>query len=362
MRTLCRGLLAALFLFPLAVLAEDKVVHVYNWSDYIADDVVKAFEEKTGIKVVYDVYDANEVMEAKLLAGRSGYDVVFPTAHPFAERHIQAGIYRKLDRTLLPNARHLDPSLMKKLASVDPGNQYVMPYMWGTTGIGYNVEKVEAALGKDAPVDSWRLIFDPANAAKLASCGIAVLDDEEAMMAALFHLGKDPNSAATKDIEAAAAFQKVRRHIRYFHSSKYINDLANGEICVALGYSGDVLQARDRAEEADKGVEIGYSIPQEGAVVWFDVMAIPADAPHPNAAHAFIDFLMVPENIAAISNEVAYANANAAATELVDEDIRNDPGVYPPAEVMERLVTVKTQPANVQRLKVRTWSRIKTGR
>ncbi len=346
-----------------ATAAEEPVVNVYNWSDYIAEETVAKFEEATGIKVVYDVYDANEVLEAKLLAGASGYDVIFPSAQPFAERHIKAGLYLPLDKAKLPHYGNLDPAILKALTPVDPGNAHVVPYMWGTTGIGYNVQKVTEALGEDAPVDSWKLIFDPAYASKLAGCGISILDDEqEALDAALIYLGKDPNSQKPEDIEAAAAlFAKVRPYIRYFHSSQYINDLANGDICVAHGYSGDVLQARDRADEADNGVEVAYSIPQEGAILWIDVMAIPKDAPHPDNAHKFIDFLMQPEIIAEITNYVAYANANTASFEMVDEEVRDDPGIYPPEEVKARLVTADVMPPKVQRLKVRTWTRIKTG-
>jgi putrescine transport system substrate-binding protein len=366
MKTCFRGLLAGAAVLGLAACSpsDQPVVHVYNWSDYIADSVIERFEEQTGIRVVYDVYDANEILEAKLLAGRSGYDVIFPTAHPFAERHIQAGLYRPLDFDLLPNREHLDPILMQKLDSVDPGNRHTVPYMWGTTGIGYNVEKVTSILGEDTALDTWSLLFDPEIAGQLADCGIALLDDEgEAIAAALLHLGLDPNTTDPADIEAAAeAFLQIRPYVRYFHASKYINDLANGDICVAHGYSGDVIQARDRAEEVGRGVEIEYVIPQEGAVLWFDLMAIPADAPHPENAHAFINFLLVPENIAEITNEVAYANANLAATPWVDPEIRDDPGVYPTGELRERLVTLNPVPDDIQRTRVRSWTQIKTGR
>jgi len=366
MRTGFRGLLLGATALGLAACSpgDQPVVHVYNWSDYIADSVIERFEEQTGIRVVYDVYDANEILEAKLLAGRSGYDVIFPTAHPFAERHIMAGLYRPLDFALVPNREHLDPILMRRLASADPGNRHTVPYMWGTTGIGYNVEKVTSILGEDAEFDTWSLLFDPEIAEQLAGCGIAVLDDEgEAIAAALLYLGLDPNTTDPADIQAAAdAFLQIRPHIRYFHASRYINDLANGDICIAHGYSGDVIQARDRAEEVGRGVEIEYVIPREGAVLWFDLMAIPADAPHPENAHAFIDFLMVPENIAEITNEVAYANANLAATQWVDPEIRDDPGVYPTGELRERLVTLDPLPDDIQRARVRTWTQIKTGR
>lgn len=347
-----------------SVSAQSPVVHVYNWSDYIATEVIRDFEAHTGIRVVYDVYDANEILEAKLLAGRSGYDVIFPTAQPFAKRHIDAGLYLALDRAQLGHWENLDVDLLRQLQKTDPENRYVVPYMWGTTGIGYNITQVKAALGTEEIPDSWSLLFDPEIAKKLAPCGISILDDEgEAIAAALLYLGKDPNTQDPADIEAAAElFAGIRPYVRYFHSSRYINDLANGDICVAHGYSGDVLQARDRAEEAERGVAIHYIIPQEGAVLWFDVMAIPADAPHPEHAHAFIDFLLQPENIARISNEVAYANANAAATPLLDAAIRDDLGIYPGTELKQRLVTLDALPAPVQRLRVRTWTRIRTGR
>jgi putrescine transport system substrate-binding protein len=343
--------------------AEPKVVHVYNWSDYIAEDTLEKFQAETGIKVQYDVFDQNETLEAKLLAGKSGYDVVFPSAQPFAQRHIAAGIYRPLDRKKLPNHKNLDPEVLKLLTAVDPGNKHVVPYMWGTTGIGFNVDKVAAALGDDVPVDSLRVLFDPTVVSKLAGCGVTLMDDEvEVLSAALIYLGKSPNTADPKDIEAAAeVVSKVRPHVRYFHSSQYINDLANGDICIALGYSGDVLQARDRADEAGNDVLIEYAIPKEGAVVWVDVAAIPADAPHPDNAHAFIDFLMRPEVIAEISNYTSYASGNLAAVGLVDEEIRNDPGVYPPPDVKARLVATEVPPANLQRLRTRTWTRVKTG-
>lgn len=343
---------------------DQAVVHVYNWSDYIADEVLEQFQEQTGIKVIYDVYDSNEILEAKLLAGRSGYDVIFPTAHPFAERHIEAGLYLPLDPALLPNLRHMDPTLMRKLDSVDSGNRYTVPYMWGTTGLGINVPQVTAILGEDFPLDTWQLLFDPEIAAQLSSCGIAVLDDEgEAIAAALLYLERDPNTTDPADLEAAVELlMGIRPYVRYFHASRYISDLANGDICLAHGYSGDVLQARDRADEAGRGIEIAYRVPREGAVLWFDLMAIPADAPNPENAHRFINFLMDPESIAAITNEVAYANANLSSKPLIDDDIRNDPGVYPDPATQERLVSLDALPDDIQRARVRAWTQIKTGR
>jgi putrescine transport system substrate-binding protein len=344
--------------------AEEPVLHVYNWSDYIADEAIQQFESETGIKVVYDVYDSNEVLEAKLLAGRSGYDLVFPTARPFAQRHIKAGIYQPLDKTKLSNYGNLDPVIMQNLAEVDAANAHVVPYMWGTTSIGYNVAKLAEALGPEVAADSWALLFDPANAARLANCGISLLDDPtEVISAALIYLGKDPNSTAADDLAAATELlQKIRPYVRYFHSSQYINDLANGDLCVAHGYSGDVLQARDRAAESGGGVKVALTIPREGAVVAIDVMAIPADAPHPGNAHRFIDFLLRPEVMAEITNYVAFANPVPGSLPLLDPEVRDDPGIFPSPEVMERLVSPAELSPAAQRARTRAWTRIKAGR
>ena len=340
-----------------------KALNVYNWSDYVAEDTIARFEQESGIKVVYDVYDANEMLEAKLLAGSSGYDVAFPSARPFAQRHVQAKLYAELDRAKLGNFGNLDPQVLAALEDVDPGNKHLMPYMWGTTGIGYNVAKVRERLGADFPLDSWNLLFDPAVAAKLKDCGIALLDDEqEGFGAALIYLGRDPNGVGGGEIDAASAlYAQARPFVRYFHSSKYIDDLANGEICVAMGYNGDVLQARDRAAEAGNGVEVAYIIPKEGALRWIDTAAIPADAPHADNAHAFLDFLMRPDVMAPISNYVSYASANSAAKPLVDEAVRNDPGIYPADAVLARLVDPKILPENESRARVRAWTSIKSG-
>ena len=342
----------------------EKVVYVYNWSDYVAEDTLENFEKATGIKVVYDVYDANEMLEAKLLAGASGYDVVFPSARPFAQRHVVAGVYAPLDRSRLGNLGNLDPNLLKALEDVDPGNAHTVPYMWGTTGLGINVAKVKEALGEDVALDSWDLLFDPANAEKLAACGISVLDDEqEAFAAALIHAGRDPNATGGDETQVVVdAYARIRPHIRYFNSSKYIDDLSNGDLCLAMGYSGDVFMASDRAEEAQNGMEIAYVIPKEGAVRWFDLIAIPKDAPHADNAHAFINYLLQPEVAAGITNYVAYASPNTAATPLVDPEISGDPAIYPPAEVMAKLVDPATFPPEVTRERVRAWTTIKTGR
>lgn len=346
-----------------AAKAEDKVLNVYNWSDYIAEDTIARFEKETGIKVVYDVYDSNEMLEAKLTAGSSGYDVVFPSARPFAQRHIRSNLYLALDKSRLPNWPNLSPAVLKALDDVDPGNAHLVPYMWGTTGLGYNVAKVRERLGDSQSLDTWGLLLDPAIVSKLKDCGVGVLDDQqEGFAAALIYQGKDPNGVGGGEIDAVkAAFAPVRPSIRYFNSSKYIDDLANGEICLAMGYNGDVLQARDRAEEAGNGVEIAFTLPREGAVRWIDSAAIPADAPHPGNAHAFLDFLMRPDVIAPITNYVSYANANSKATGLVDKAIAEDPGIYPPDEVAAKLVDPRTLPDDENRARERAWTSIKSG-
>lgn len=359
-----RALLALALLAGAAAAADDaQVVHVYNWSDYVSDDVVRAFEAETGIRVVYDVYDSNEVLEAKLLAGRSGYDLIFPSARPFAANHIAAGLYARLDLAALPNRRHLDPAVMADLATADPGNAHLVPYLWGSTGLGLNEPAVRQALGPDVPLDTWAVLFDPANARRLAGCGIALLDDEqEGHAAALLYLGRNPNSGAPEDLAAAQqALAAIRPYVRYFHSSKYLADLAGGEICVALGYSGDVLQARARARETDQPFAVRYVIPREGALRAVDVAAIPADAPHPRAAHRLLDYLMRPAVAAAITNAVAYPNANTAATALVDPALRDDPGIYPPPDVAARLVAAATLDPAATRARLRAWQRLKAG-
>jgi putrescine transport system substrate-binding protein len=340
---------------------EEKVLFVYNWSDYIGETTIADFEAKTGIKVTYDMFDSNEVLETKLLAGRTGYDVVVPSAS-FLERQIKAGVFLKLDKSKLPNLANMDAEIAKRVALHDPGNDHAINYLWGTTGIGYNPDKVKAALGTDT-IDSWAAIFEPANAAKLAKCGIAMLDaPSEVMDSALIYLGRDPNSEKAEDLAAAEAqLMKVRDHVKYFHSSQYINDLATGEICVALGWSGDVLQARDRGAEAETPVNVAYAVPKEGAIIWFDMLAIPADAPHPNNAHEFLNFIMEPAVIAGVSNYVAYANGNSASFELVDESVRTDPSVYPPEEVKQKLHAHLAESQEFSRDLNRAWTTVRTG-
>ena len=346
-----------------------KVLNVYNWSDYVADDTIAGFEEATGIRVNYDVYSENETLETKLVAGGSGYDVVFPSARPFAERQIRTGLYAPLDKSQLPNLEHMDPDIMEGLTDIDPGNAHVVPYMWGTTGLGINVARVREALGADAPLDSWGLLFDPGNASKLASCGIHVLDDDqEAFGAALLWLGRDPNAGAPDEIDAVReVYAAIRPHIRTFNNAEYKDALANGDACLVMGYSGDIGQARDVAAEAAEATgreapDIAYVIPKEGALRWMDVIAIPADARNPANAYAFVNYLMEPEVIAEVTDYVAYANANLAATALIDPEIASDPGVYPPEDVRERLVDPVSLPDDVQRPRVRAWTGIKSGR
>lgn len=336
---------------------------IYNWSDYIAEDTIANFEKETGIKVTYDVYDSNEVLDAKLLTGRSGFDIVVPSNH-FLTKQIEAGVYQELDHSKLPNMKNLNPALMEQMESIDPGSQYSIPYMWGTNGIGYNIDKVRAILGDDAPLDTWDLVFNPEVAAKLSSCGISMLDSGDDMLTStLQYLGLDPNSNDAADLKKAEELlMSVRGHVTYFHSSRYISDLANGEICVAVGFSGDVFQAAARAEEADNGVNIGYSIPKEGTQLWFDMMAIPKGAPNPDNAHTFINYILRPEVVAPITDYVAYANPNLAANEFVDPEVLNDPAIYPTEEVMGKLFVAKPRPLASQRIITRAWNRIKSGR
>lgn len=341
--------------------AEEKILNVYNWSDYIAEDTIANFEAKTGIKVNYDVFDSNEVLEAKLLAGNTGYDIVVPTAS-FLERQIKAGLFTKLDKDQLKNYANLDKEILQRVDAHDPGNEYAIPYMWGTTGIGYNINKVKEAL-PDAPVDSWDMLFKPEVISKLQSCGVSMLDAPTEVYANLMgYLGKDPNSEAPEDMALFEEMMlKVRPYVKYFHSSQNINDLANGEICVAMGWSGDMLIARDRADEADQGVEIAYVIPKEGAVIWFDSLAIPSDAPHPQNAHLFMDYIMEPAVAAAISNYVYYANGNSASFDQIDKEVTEDPAIYPPAEVKAKLFPDLADSAKFTSALTRAWTKIKTG-
>jgi putrescine transport system substrate-binding protein len=337
-------------------------VRVYNWSDYIDESLLSKFEEETGIDLIYDVFDSNEVLETKMLAGGSGYDVVVPTG-TFLQRQIQAGAFQELDKSQLPNIVNMWDAIEERTAQYDPGNAYSINYMWGSTGLGVNVGKVREILGEDAPVNSMDLVLDPANMEKLAACGVQFLDaPTEIFPMTLQYLGEDPDSHDPDVIaKVEPVLMAVRPYIQKFHSSEYINALANGDICVAVGWSGDILQARDRAAEADNGVEIEYHAFAEGSLMWFDQMAIPVDAPNPEGAHKFLNFIMDAQNMAAASNYVYYANGNAASKEFLNEDVIGDTAIYPDEETVANLYTTTPYPANVQRTVTRLWTKIKSG-
>jgi putrescine transport system substrate-binding protein len=341
--------------------ASPKVLNLYIWSDYLAPNTLADFEKQTGIKVHVAYYDTNETLETKLLAGSSGYDVVVPTASYF-ERLIKAGAFMALDKSKLPNLKNMDPQLMARVTHNDPDNAHGVIYLWGTNGIGYN-EKMVKALMPDAPLDSWSLVFDPAVAAKVAKCGISVLDSPAEMIRAVFsYLGKDPNSQSAEDLAAAeSVLTKIRPFIRNIHSSEYIEALANGDLCIAVAYNGDVMQARDRAREANKGIDIKYSVPKQGTILWFDMLAIPKDAPDPDSAYAFLNYMMDPKVIADVSNFKRYADANAAAQALVLPEVKNDPGIYPTPQQRQALTVQLSDSPDQTRAVTRVWQKFKTG-
>lgn len=354
------GSVALMAMFAAGV-ATAKEVRIYNWSDYIDEEVLKDFEKETGIKPIYDVFDSNELLETKLLAGGSGYDVVVPTG-PFLSRQITAGVFQKLDKSKLPNLKNAWPLIQERTALYDPGNDYSINYMWGTTGIGYNEAKIKERMA-DAPVDSWDLIFKPEIVSKFKDCGIFLLDAaDDIVPVALLYLGLDPNSKDPADLQKAEdLLVSIRPNIQKFHSSEFINALANGDICIAVGYSGDILQARDRADEADNGVTIGYKIPKEGAQMWFDQMAIPADAKNVEEAHIFLNYILKPEAIAKASNYVNYANGNLASQEFITEEIKSDTSIFPDDETLGRLFVKDPYDAKTQRLVTRLWTKVVTG-
>ncbi|MGZ7176763.1 polyamine ABC transporter substrate-binding protein [Burkholderia gladioli] len=345
-----------------AASAKDTQLNVYNWSDYIAKDTIPNFEKQTGVKVRYDNYDSDDTLQAKLLTGNSGYDIVVPTSN-YAGKQIAAGIFAPLDKTKLPNLKNLDPQLMALVAGADPGNKYVVPWAYGTTGLAYNLNKAQQILGK-VPLDNWDILFKPENISKLKACGVSVLDAPDQMFAAALHyLGKDPMSTSPADYQAAMAMlKKIRPYITQFNSSGYINDLVGGDICFAYGWSGDVVIAKHRAQEAKKPYKIEYYIPKGGAPVWFDVMAIPKDAKNKEAALEWINYIEDPKVHAAITNAVYYPSANAAARQFVSKDVANDPAVYPPADVVKTLFLLKPLPPEIQRLQTRLWTEFKSGR
>jgi len=342
--------------------AAAQEVRVYNWSDYIDEGLLTKFEEETGLELVYDVFDSNEVLETKILAGGSGYDVVVPTGS-FLQRQIAAGAYQKLDYALLPNAGNQWDVITERTATYDPDNAYSINYMWGTTGLGVNPDKVREVLGQDADLDSLSLIFEPDNMEKLAACGVYFLDaPTEVIPAALTYLGEDGNSKDPDVIEKAQPLlEAVSPFVTKFHSSEYITALANGDICVALGWSGDILQARDRAAAADNGVTVEYHIPSEGALMWFDQMAVPADAPNPEGAHAFLNFMLDGQNMAAASNYVYFANGNEASKEFLNEDVIGDTAIYPDDATLANTYTFTPYDPRTQRMVTRMWTRIKSG-
>jgi putrescine transport system substrate-binding protein len=337
------------------------VLNLYIWSDYLAANTLSDFEKQTGIKVHVAYFDTNETLETKLLAGSSGYDVVVPTASYF-ERQIKAGVYQTFDKSKLPNLKNMDTQLMSKVALHDPGNEHGIIYMWGTNGIGYN-EKMIKELMPDAPLDSWRLVFDPAVASKVAKCGISVLDSPAEMMRAVYsYIGKDPNSQKPEDlVQAEAVLSKIRPYIRNINSSEYIEALANGDLCIAVGYNGDMMQARDRAREANKGIDVKYFVPKEGSILWFDMLAIPKDAPNTDSAYAFLNYIMTPQVIADISNFKRYANGNLASQPLVEAAVKDDPGIYPPPEQRQKLAVQLADSSDQTRAITRVWQKFKTG-
>jgi putrescine transport system substrate-binding protein len=341
----------------------ERVVNVYNWSDYIAPTVVEDFSKESGIKVRYDTFDSNDTLETKLLAGKSGYDVVVPTAY-FLERQIKAGVFQKLDKARLPNLANLWPEISQRLATYDPGNQYAVNYMWGTTGIGYNARKARDVLGPNGTIDSWDIVFKPENLAKFKDCGVHFLDSSDDILAAALHyLGLDPNSSNEADLQKAADLvTKIRPYVRKFHSSEYLNSLASGEICLVVGFSGDIKQSQKRAAEAKNGVEIAYAIPKEGAQLWFDNLAIPRDAKNVTEANEFINYLQRPEVAAKNTNFISYANGNLASQKFIDKAILDDKTIYPDEATMRQLYTISAHDPKTQRLMNRLWTRIKTGK
>jgi putrescine transport system substrate-binding protein len=356
------GITAVLATTVHSAAAQEKVVRIYNWSDYIDEQILKDFTAETGIEVVYDVFDSNDILETKLLAGNTGYDIVVPS-NSFLARQIKAGIFQPLDKGSIPNLAGLDPELMKKAARFDPDNAHAVIYMWGTTGFAYNEAKIKERM-PDAPTGSLKMLFDPAVASKFADCGIYMLDQLDDMMPlALSYLGLDPDSKDPGDLQKAAdALKAVRPHVRKFHSSENINALANGDICLAAIWSGDAGIARTRAEEAGNGVVINYTIPEEGALLWLDMMAVPKDAPHPENAFTFINYILQPQVIAKATDYVTYPNAVPASKEFIDPAIRDDPNVYPLPEVIAKAAILTPFDARTQRLATRLWTSVTTGR
>ena len=342
---------------------EEKVINVYNWSDYIADDTLKNFEKETGIKVRYDNFDNNEILHAKLVAGKTGYDVVVPSSY-WAKIQADGGLLRKLDKAQLPNLKNLDPSIQQTLAGLDPGNQYMVNWLWGFTTVGINVDKVKAALGSTPMPDNvWDLVFKPEYMSKLKSCGVSFLDSAtEIIPAALHYLGKNPYSKNPGDYaEVGPLLKSIRPYVTLFSSSGYINDLASGSICVALGWSGDINIARQRALDGKTGQRIEALIPKTGGLLFFDVMVIPADAPHPGNAHKFINYIMKPEVHAGLTNKVFYANPNKESKPLVKPEVANNPTVFLSPEAMKTMADPDSLTNDIRRTMTRLYTSFKTG-
>jgi putrescine transport system substrate-binding protein len=341
--------------------ADAQVVNVYNWGDYVAPGVLEEFEAATGIHVNYDIFDSQEMLETKLLAGRSGYDVVVVSGH-FLERLVPAGAFRKLDLQLLPSRGNLDAGLMAKFAQYDPGNAHAVGYTWGTVGIGYDESRLRE-LSPGAPTDSWSLVYDPAIVRDLSPCGVSVVDSpSDVIGTVLAWLGHDANQPTPEQLQVAERkLLAIRPQLRKIDTGNQINDLAGGTICLMVTWSTNVQVARNRAREAGVAADFRYVVPKEGSVAWFDSLAIPADAPHPEAAHAFIEFMLRPDIAARNASYIGSASMNAAATPLVDASLRDDPGVYPPAELRERLQPLRARSQAQSREENRIWSRFRTG-
>ena len=355
-------IISIFFFLSFSLYAEE--VRVYNWSDYIDQSVIDQFEESTGIKVIYDVFDSNEVLEGKLLAGSTGYDIVSPSIE-YLGRQIRADIHLELDKTAIPNFNNLDPIMMELLSSMDPENKYAIPYLWGTTGIGYNRAAIDEIMGEGFKMNTFDILFKPDLIKNFEKCGIAFLDaPSEVFKAALFYIGKNPNTKDPSDYrgEAYELLKSIRPYIRYFHSSKYINDLANGEICLVFGWSGDILQAGDRAREVNNGVSIEYEIPREGGQIWVDRMSIPNDAPNAENAHLFLDFILEPEVMAMISNKVKFPNAIPESKKFISKDILNNKAIYPDQQTLNKLFLAEIANPRVDRMMTRQWINIKTGK
>jgi putrescine transport system substrate-binding protein len=354
---------ATLLAGPARAQEEEKVLNVYNWSDYIADDTLKNFEKETGIKVRYDNFDNNEIVHAKLVAGKTGYDVVVPSSG-WAKLQADGGLLRKIDKSLIPNYKNLDPDIQAQLAKLDPGNQYMVNWLWGYDTVGINVDKVKAALGgMPMPDNAWDLIFKPEYISKLKSCGVSFLDSAtEVVPAALWYLGKNAYSKNPSDYAGVTTLLKsIRPYVTLFSASGYINDMASGSICLAFGWSGDINIAKNRAIEGKTGQKIEALLPKTGGLLFFDTMVIPADAPHPGNAHKFIDYILRPEVHAGITNKVFYANPNKESRKFIKPEVANDPTVFPSEADMKKMSVPEAINNDIRRLMTRTYTSFKTG-